>query len=61
MKYVIIEQEEEGEALISRIKAKDYNSVYNKIAESVIFTEGNNIIVLTEEAFYNMCMMGVKK
>ena len=54
MRYVIIEQAEEGEAYITHINAKNIDYAFDKYND----VNGGNIIILNENSFYAMCMRG---
>lgn len=50
MKYIIIEQAEDNEALITRVTKKGMEN-YESLT-------GGNFIILSEEAYNNLCIMG---
>ena len=54
MDFVIIEQDENNEAYITYIKAKDTETVLNKYNQMGLGV----MVILTEEAFGNMCLQG---
>lgn len=55
--YVAIEQVEDGEACISRIEADNIQEAYDVYQQ----VDGGTFIIITIEAYRNMCMSGVQK
>ena len=55
MKYVIIEQKEKGDVCITHVNAKNLMEAYSMYEDE----DKGDIIILTYQAYCNMCMQGV--
>ena len=54
-KFVIIEQGGDGEAYITHIKAQNEDDAFERYTA----VDSAQIVVLNEQAYYNMCLMGM--